>query len=387
MMFGGFVAVYSQTNYKKGYIITNEKDTVYGWIDYRTEKMNNRICNFKKDSIGTPTSFVPGDIVGYRFTNEGKFYITKNIVINNVPLTVFLEYLLKGIINLYYYPDVKEGLEYYIFEDANGKLTYVTKNQDTYKDEGNVRYTYEDTKYKGVLIFLFKDYAPIQNQIKYMDFNQSSMITLAKDYHNQVCTTGEKCIVFETKSDEKFLKIKYSIYGGVENQDSESYGTNLSPLFGGTMNFSVPRWHKSLSIQFDLNLAKLYKDNYNENYYDYHGNNLFTTYTAMKIAGNLAGKYTYPRGKFRPNIEVGINVGSWKFLEKVTDPEGNELHIYKFANDHENLSLTFFNNYYAGIGLDLNLRKDQFISFNINYQIPLLSSDYNLLQLKLGYTF
>ena len=38
--------IYAQSNYRPGFIITLQKDTVYGVIDYRTDKINATRCVF-----------------------------------------------------------------------------------------------------------------------------------------------------------------------------------------------------------------------------------------------------------------------------------------------------------------------------------------------------
>ncbi len=40
---------YSQNDWRKGYIIENSGDTIYGLIDYRTSRSNSQYCYFRKD--------------------------------------------------------------------------------------------------------------------------------------------------------------------------------------------------------------------------------------------------------------------------------------------------------------------------------------------------
>lgn len=72
--------LYAQNNYRPGFIITVQKDTIYGEIDYRTDKMNAKRCVFQSQGNDTePVTYHPFEILGYRFTDDGKYYVSKNI--------------------------------------------------------------------------------------------------------------------------------------------------------------------------------------------------------------------------------------------------------------------------------------------------------------------
>ena len=45
--------LYAQNNYRPGFIITVQKDTIYGEIDYRTDKMNAKRCVFQSQGNDT----------------------------------------------------------------------------------------------------------------------------------------------------------------------------------------------------------------------------------------------------------------------------------------------------------------------------------------------
>lgn len=44
------ITIQAQRNYRPGFIITLQKDTIYGQIDFRTEVMNELRCVFRTDS-------------------------------------------------------------------------------------------------------------------------------------------------------------------------------------------------------------------------------------------------------------------------------------------------------------------------------------------------
>jgi hypothetical protein len=108
--------IQAQQDYRKGYIITGQQDTIYGWVDYRGDVRNAKICLFKKTETGQATEYSPSDIAAYRFMN-GKFYVSKNIGNADTPKQVFLEYLVNGMAKLYYYCEEGNKEYYYIEKD------------------------------------------------------------------------------------------------------------------------------------------------------------------------------------------------------------------------------------------------------------------------------
>jgi hypothetical protein len=51
--------------------------------------MNSKTCRFKKELANeTAEMYVPGQITGYRFSEEGKFYVTRSIEINGQKQTL-----------------------------------------------------------------------------------------------------------------------------------------------------------------------------------------------------------------------------------------------------------------------------------------------------------
>jgi len=66
----------AQSNFKPGYLITNDNDTVYGFVDYRTDQMNAEMCRFRQANDDKTQIYSPEQINGYRFIEEGKFYVS-----------------------------------------------------------------------------------------------------------------------------------------------------------------------------------------------------------------------------------------------------------------------------------------------------------------------
>ncbi len=369
--------IYAQSNYKQGYIITNNNDSIHGWIDFRTTKINWSTCNFRKTENSKIETFYPGDIKGYRFVNEGKFYVSHDVTINNIERTVFLEYLIKGIIDLYTFED-DDNIVYYFFKDEEERMIPVKKLDDKiiYSEgigSGKIR---EDNQYKGILKYIFRNSEEIADKTDNLKFNENNMIKLTKEYHDRVCTTGEKCIVFETKEDKKYTKIQFSAYAGMQMLNEvlikPPYKRNVSlknlsgTSFGGLVSFSIPRWMKSISFNLDFSAT-----HHKESYYikDYIVNkDVKYNFKIWFFDYRLGPRYTYHKGPVRPFIEAYVGG----------------------ANADSNLEdINWFFTFGVGAGANIMLGENNAIFIRSNYLNRNTKGydAFNGYSLNIGYTF
>lgn len=196
--------VSAQTDFRKAYIINKEGDTLHGEIDYRGDLKMGTLCKFKStDNI--ITEYSPNKILSYRFY-DSKFFVSKNI--NGK--SVFLEYLIKGKVNIYYMRD--EVGNHYFLDNDNGKLTEIPYYEE-YRTINGIEYIYKSTKHIELLSHHMKDASDIQSQINNVKKpNHFNLIKLAKNYHNAVCE-DEKCIIFEKQ--EPLFKVNIESIGGI----------------------------------------------------------------------------------------------------------------------------------------------------------------------------
>jgi hypothetical protein len=209
------VHVYAVKNYKSGYIITLEGDTVKGYLLYQNSFKSSEICVFKNTFDTDETNYTPNEISGYRFT-DGKFYISKQIPAdsnqekdaNLKRTTVFMEYFIKGIASIYYMVDDK-GEHFYI-EKSPLRMIELSEPIRTYD------FHYMQPKYKGKLKYLMADCPAMDNQINFTQLSYPSLVKLAKDYQNKVCSS-DSCIIFERQP----IPVKYRfglLLGSTVNQ-------------------------------------------------------------------------------------------------------------------------------------------------------------------------
>jgi len=294
-----------QTDYRPGYYISLENDTVYGLIDYRGDFRNSRLCEFKKDENSEPKQFNPGDITSYRFI-DGKYYVSKHVKAKNIDRTVFLEYLVKGKANLYYCRDIEYGQ--YLIQKEGDSLRILSNKPDTLNIENRGVRIVESYKYKGILKAYLNDCMEILPQIDNVSLDKKSLISVAKKYHDYICE-GEKCIVYEktvpvvTARFAPFLGLSVSEFGfdNFEFYENLNFDKSFGPVIGVLFDFSAPKLSEKLSLQINLSTKKNhYYGTYNilSRYYYFHMHSIY-------LQPALLLKYIYPKGKLRPTAAFG----------------------------------------------------------------------------------
>lgn len=145
----------AQTDFRAGYVIKENNDTLLGEIDYRGDLLMSEICRFRLNDKGKEVEYSPNDIVAYRF-NESKYFVSKEFNGKKI----FLEFLIKGQINIYYLRD--DSGDHYFLEKEGTKIIEIPYEEGIrYKDD--VPYFYKSTKHIGLLNYYMQD-AQIFNQ-------------------------------------------------------------------------------------------------------------------------------------------------------------------------------------------------------------------------------
>lgn len=307
---------YAQSDYRPGYIINNSNDTIYGFLNYRADILNSKKCLFVKELGGEVKDYLPGEIREYRFA-DSKNYITKTIEVNKEPKTIFIEFLLNGIIDLYYFED-HLGNHYYI--DNKGQLVELTNPEGiVYKQEssrtGDMTRTYmvNSNKHIGLLRYLFADQKSLLNKINRVELNRGSLIKITKEYHNLTCKDYD-CIVYEKPKSKFSIKVallyadnytKFILYEPrvlFDGAHDHSFGMLLSIRNSGG--------YEKLSFDFETRVGKR---EFHGNRYEEHlaGDDIVYNFDLKQsyINSTILLKYTYPKRLIRPLLFTGLSIG------------------------------------------------------------------------------
>jgi len=362
-----FFTVSAQTDFRPGYIITNSLDTVHGLVDYRGEMRNMKVCTFKESIEGVAKEFLPGDIFGYRYIDTGKFFVTKKINTEEFSDTVFVEFLLNGISNLYYYRSNNYSA---YFIDSEGSELLELRSKKTEIKQGRRTFVTQDNRYLGVLIYALSDCPEIRKDIYKAGLSHKSLIEITRKYHDYKCS-DEVCIIYEKKIPVLRVELKPTIGYAIskiafKNHELEqvNFQTSSSAVAALSLNFIVPRWNEK--ITFLVNLA------FNKDYYygsHFIHNNLYYHIYTTNATSSIYIKYTYPKYKFRPELFAGVFGNSVINSDTKIYREDLFSNVVYTSEENPNLFNKLNSGITGGLGVEYKLHKKlrAFTNFSFLY--------------------
>ncbi len=193
---------FSQYDFRKGFVVTNSLDTIQGLIDYTHPEARSKVCAFKKDDKSQITFYNPKKIHSYYVSNST--FLSKPLNISDTLDHYFVEYLVDGIVNLYF---LQFDGKYYYFIEKENEIYNLSNELVEVNIDGSIKYK-NSNQYMGILNWLLSD-VPLREEIYNTKFDHNSLINITKSYHNLVCNDQE-CIVYY-KRKRKLLDTKWQI--------------------------------------------------------------------------------------------------------------------------------------------------------------------------------
>lgn len=239
----------AQQNLREGYVITLSGDTLRGVIDFRTAAINTKKCVFKQNGATTFTTYLPGEIEGYRFTSNGIYYVSKEITMKGKDKEkVFAEYVLHGNMNLY-----QVGSDEMVIEDEDGKQASFSLN--TARDATSADELRAEI---GDAIRMLSKSEKAGNMLWKTDKVRSNTEKAVKEYVKEMCPDGT-CESFEYKSkstpeEDRVMHPWIKVGFKATQYKFKSYGsiTGFSPQISVGADFHLNRLVKGLMINFGL---------------------------------------------------------------------------------------------------------------------------------------
>ncbi|MEJ1241729.1 hypothetical protein WBG78_26530 [Chryseolinea sp. T2] len=232
----------AQTDFRKGFIITLEKDTVSGQIDFHDGGRAFSTCLFRKADGGESRSYAPADIAGYGFI-DGRRFESKTVTINSAVETGFLEILVGGKVTLYKYREA-------FFADKD--LTDIRQLRDERQTRivNGETFVRNSNEYIGTLTYFMSDCPEINKNVERTKFHQRSLAKIVEVYNK--CKSGTTSTVYNSK--KPWAKAIFGIIGGVDfssptidgewmlfGDKVEALRSAKSPLIGISLDASSPR--------------------------------------------------------------------------------------------------------------------------------------------------
>ena len=316
----GIIQTSAQSDFRSGYIVKNNNDTLYGLIDYRGNKANARECIFRKNEKSEVVKFQPNEINTYRFT-DSKYYVSKFVNTGEKEEEIFLEYLINGIVSIYYYSDMIG--DHYFIEKEKGKLINL-KNESKEVIIDMTKYIRETKDYVGILRYLLSDSPMMLNKVNTATLNRQALIKLASDYHYSICS-DKSCIIYERKPTKikfefgpligyniELITARSKAFAGEYYFKNSKFTTAYFPAFGFFVKSNMPFISECLFVQYEGTFAKsTAKSVAPVNVFDMTFEEFFIERQAYNQS--LLFRYEFPRGIIRPAFEFGL------FANKYTD--------------------------------------------------------------------
>ncbi len=356
----------AQINLREGIVITLSGDTLHGSIDYRTDQMNAKQCYFIPDGKNEPVTYKPGEITGYRFLDNGRYYVTKKIKDEKSKYrTLFLEYVVRGQLSLYRLSSsVKDDT--FLLEDENGQMVQFSEEDQLIEKELHRK------NLKPVLAMTNKSQST-QKLLWEQAINRKTVTKAVVNYNNEVCPDGV-CEVLEYKkkktpnSERPFRPtVKIGIVSSnLIPQINSNSSNNYAMQYTIGADYYAERLSKGLFASINLSYyqgsVKEKKDKYLEawpNEYSKH----VRTYYAKEMYLTIGGGYQWKQLRLQPRIQGGYAFSTcWTRVKSGIEDSGTEL------------VGIFLKGFYIGAGIAYPLKKGA-ILLDWKYSVTNLSDD------------
>lgn len=289
-------STYGQNDFRDGYIVTFENDTVQGLIDYRSNSMNYKSCVFKGKK--GKTEYLPNQIKAFGYEKD-KFFSSQIIEDS------FVEVLVLGKIDLY-----KSRESYHVKKDT---LFFDLKsNIEKVETDGKTELR-ETSRWRGILTYLISDCLKNPNDLtSNIRLNEKQLTLLISKYNK---CSGSEFKVF--KASKPWTKIDFGVIIGVSRSGitinrpgsfsylDDSY-SSIDPSIGALIEISSPRLLDKVAFQSELHLIKSRFSSLIElngaftQYYD-----TYIDLTTLSVP--LSFKYSFPEKKYGIYLQGGIN--------------------------------------------------------------------------------
>jgi hypothetical protein len=299
---------FSQSDFRKGFIITSSKDTVFGLIDYREGSKPYKSCAFKKTEGESTTTYDPNEIRGYGFI-EGKYFESREIKEENqIQKVIFIEVKIKGVVSLYKFDNS------FLVEKTGDTLTRLyNKIEERLIDTKIVQWNTNEHVVK--LNWLLFDCVDLRERIQKIRLIERELISLIEDYNQ---CTGKPAITYNAS--KPWMKLEMGMVGGLNISNLEfatsadkfkhlkgSFDVSKSPVIGLSFDILSPRLSERFSFHGDVLYIKSKYENVNifTSYYSTERDYVTIELHQLKIPVGV--RYTFPEKKITPYFNMGIS--------------------------------------------------------------------------------
>lgn len=313
-------SAFSQSDFRKGFVVTAPGDTVRGFVNYREAAKAYRECDFRPAEHAATTTYQPGQVAGYGFVGNAYFASRTVEVESGKPETVFLEVLVKGPVTLYKY---QGG---FFLEKGDGRLMWVAYSETRIENNSGT-YLKKSNRYIGIVNMMMHDCESMGRSVEQLTLSEKQITKLVERYNKCV---GVTAVVYKEK--KAWLKADFGVLAGVNHSTlafSSPYGSydvfeepltkSTSPLGGVSIDVSSPRLNERISFHVE---GQYLKSSYSAFALYENGsttNRHYLSYSISQVKVPIALRYTFAGRKVKPYINAGVSAtfqvkssSSWK---------------------------------------------------------------------------
>jgi hypothetical protein len=304
------VMVLNAQEFRPGYLISLERDSVFGYVAYREGALRFEVCEFARN-IGDPIQkFHPSQILGYGYS-DGRVYKSKKIQPESFDfLFVFAEELFTGELTLFRYQHL-----FFAHRSGEDMPIQISFGPERVFVHGN-SYFRRSQKHISVLNVLMRDCFELFPEIGKLNMGEKHLTQLFEKYH--ICMGLPYAV---NKKDKPWVAIDYGAafvfaptwfkLGGYVEQDyhnflnrlfKSNYTTSFSPGIGLLVDIGFPR----LQEKTTLNTGVVY-------YYK----NFFSFAETTSISGVITSRHTYNFDIHELKVPLGVK---YSFSERTFTP-------------------------------------------------------------------
>lgn len=295
------LAATAQLDFRPGYVVMTNGDTLRGLVSYRGGKKNSEAVAFRQSKKARPTVYDANQVMAYGIYNARAFESLE--LPPGVPDTgrVFARVLAKGYFDLYRYRDL-------FLLDANDSLILLPKPRNEPVGGPDSKVIKRSKRYIGVLNYVMLDCQMNANEAAYSDRDLQRVIT-----RYNVCKSGGPV----AEPSDSRLDLDLILFGGYSNNLMTYHYYRIIPFPGNTMvagagiELSYPRTFDRLIVSVEA----IYVKNYYQGYYEVGfptetvRQDVFFHCTSVQLP--LGIRYNLRRPDNTPYVKAGL---SWQPL-------------------------------------------------------------------------
>jgi len=217
-------------DFRPGYIIKSNGDSLSGLVRYRTAKNNTETCVFKESKRSDTDTFSPDRLKKFGFYGDKQF-VSLTVRIKGTTEKVFARALAIGAIDLYAY-----NKSYLIYKDS---MMMISQDQRKIVSTGDGLRSKTDKTYVGILNFLIRECQMSADHIKYSEEEITHLI----DNYNR-CKGQEPFY----KKPRPFVQFDFEVFSAylhsnmkMDYYDDVTMNPSKTVAFGIGTDLSSPR--------------------------------------------------------------------------------------------------------------------------------------------------